>query len=55
MVYYMIHDNSASGGADVACFKGNHGKTFSLNTGSTDTHLFRNIMGVEKGMGRLVK
>jgi len=27
-VYSTIHDNSARGGADVACFKGNHGKPF---------------------------
>lgn len=54
--YSTIHENSANGGAALPCFKGDHGNTFIMNNGSTDTRLFRKFMlGLERRMGRLVK
>ena len=40
----------------TACFKGDHGRTFALNNGGTDTRLFRKfIAGLERRMGRVVR
>ena len=51
--YSTIHENSANGGASLPCFKGDHGNTFVMNNGSTDTRLFRKFMlGLERRMGR---
>jgi len=40
----------------TACFKGDYGTTFALNSGGTDTRLFRKfIAGLERRMGRFVR
>jgi len=54
--YATVYENSARGGAMTACFKGDHGRTFALNNGGTDTRLFRKfIAGLERRMGRVVR
>jgi len=54
--YATVYENSARGGAATACFKGDHGRTFVLNNGGTDTRLFRKfIAGLERRMGRVVR
>ena len=52
----MVYENLAAAVETKTCFKGDHGKTFALNSNSTDSRLFRRFMlGLEKQMGRHVK
>lgn len=52
----MVYKNSVKAVVTKTCFKGEHGKTFALNSNTTDSRLFRRFMlGLENQMGRHVK